>query len=76
MNELNTKLNDCQDKLKQKINEAEILQNELTQLKEFRKRKVQMQKELEDVSLFLKFPPFFISPYNQVEHSSFESVSD
>ncbi len=52
MNELNTKLNDCHDKLKQKINEADILQNELTQLKEFRKRKVQMQKELEDVMLF------------------------
>lgn len=32
-----------------KTNEADLLQNELNQLKEFRKKKIQMQKELEEI---------------------------
>lgn len=40
-----------QIRLDKKQNENELIQNELSQLKEFRKRKIQMQKELEDVSL-------------------------
>lgn len=38
-----------QDTLDKKDNENELIQNELNQLKEFRKKKIQMQKELEDV---------------------------
>lgn len=38
-----------QIRLDKKQNENELIQNELSQLKEFRKRKIQMQKELEDV---------------------------
>lgn len=39
-----------QIRLDKKQNENELIQNELSQLKEFRKRKIQMQKELEDVT--------------------------
>ena len=49
------KLNDYQEKLDFKTNECSILQNELNQLKEFRKKKVQMQKELEEVINFCNF---------------------
>ena len=38
-----------QIRLDKKQNENELIQNEVSQLKEFRKRKIQMQKELEDV---------------------------
>lgn len=48
-NEFNAKLEDMQIRLDKKQNENELIQNELSQLKEFRKRKIQMQKELEDV---------------------------
>lgn len=41
-----------QIKLDKKQNENELIQNELSQLKEFRKRKIQMQKELEDVRYY------------------------
>ena len=37
----------------QKTHEVEIMQNELKQVKEFRRKRAQMQKELEEVSLKL-----------------------
>lgn len=43
-----------QIRLDKKQNENELIQSELSQLKEFRKRKIQMQKELEDVKNFLQ----------------------
>ena len=43
------KLSDCEARLAKKTDEADLLQNELNQLKEFRKKKVQMQKELEEI---------------------------
>lgn len=55
-NEFNAKLEDMQIRLDKKQNENELIQNELSQLKEFRKRKIQMQKELEDV-LSVVFSP-------------------
>ena len=43
------KLNESQLQLERKITETEMLHKELDQLKEFRKRKIQMQKELEQI---------------------------
>ncbi|CAF4641170.1 unnamed protein product, partial [Rotaria magnacalcarata] len=42
------------DKLSRKESELEIVRHELNQVKEFRKKKTQMQKELEEV----KYPSF------------------
>ncbi len=49
INEFNEKLNEVQDELDKKIIENELMQNELNQMKEFRKKKIQMQRELEEV---------------------------
>lgn len=42
------------EKLSRKESELEIVRHELNQVKEFRKKKAQMQKELEEVSFDLK----------------------
>lgn len=47
------KLEEFQEKLDKKSNECQMIQTELNQLKEFRKKKIQMQKELEEVILEL-----------------------
>lgn len=49
INEFNEQLNDMREKLERKTNEHGLVQNELNQLKEFRKKKIQMQKELEEI---------------------------
>lgn len=51
---MNVKLDDMQMRLDKKQNENELIQNELDQLKEFRKRKVQMQKDLDEVREIFK----------------------
>ena len=55
INEFNEQLNDMREKLERKTNEHGLVQNELNQLKEFRKKKIQMQKELEEVNYFKQF---------------------
>lgn len=55
INEFNEQLNDMREKLERKTNEHGLIQNELNQLKEFRKKKIQMQKELEEVILCAHF---------------------
>lgn len=49
VSEFNEQLNEVREKLERKTQEHGIVQNELTQLKEFRKKKIQMQKELEEI---------------------------
>lgn len=49
VNDYNTRINELQDRFDKSSNENELIQNELTQLKEFRKKKIQMQKELEEI---------------------------
>ena len=51
MNEFNQQINEYRDKLERKTHDCLLVQNELNQLKEFRKKKIQMQKELEEVNL-------------------------
>lgn len=45
----NGQLMELRDKLDRKTQEHTIAQSELNQLKEFRKKKIQMQKELEEI---------------------------
>ena len=42
-------ISDLEQNLMQKTHEVEIMQNELKQVKEFRRKRAQMQKELEEV---------------------------
>jgi hypothetical protein len=49
MQEFTTKVNEYQDLIDKKTTEYDMLNNELNQLKEFRKKKIQMQRELEEV---------------------------
>ncbi len=49
MNDFKLKLEEFQEKFDKKSNECTLIQTELNQLKEFRKKKIQMQKELEEV---------------------------
>ena len=46
-------ISELEQNLMQKTHEVEIMQNELKQVKEFRRKRAQMQKELEEVSLKL-----------------------
>ena len=55
INDFKQQLDNLQDRLDKKVNESELLENELNQLKEFRKKKIQMQKELEEVIYFFNF---------------------
>ena len=50
MDEFNQKLNDVEKKLEQKSNEVEILQAELKAVREFRRKRSQMQRELDEVT--------------------------
>ena len=52
--EFTEQINELQDNLAKKTMQNELMQNELDQLKEFRRKKIQMQRELEDVGLFRK----------------------
>lgn len=47
------------EKLSRKESELEIIRHELNQVKEFRKKKTQMQKELEEVILNISYELFF-----------------
>lgn len=58
INEYNSKINGLQDQLDKKSNENDLIINELNQLKEFRKRKIQMQKEIEEVIMLTQFRNF------------------
>lgn len=49
INDFKQQIEDLQNKLDTKTHEAELLENELNQLKEFRKKKIQMQRELEEI---------------------------
>ncbi|RNA19192.1 basal body-orientation factor 1-like [Brachionus plicatilis] len=49
INEFTAKVNDLQDMLDRKTHEYDLVMNELNQLKDFRKRKIQMQKELDEI---------------------------
>ena len=49
MTDFRQQIEDLQNRLDTKTHEVELLENELNQLKEFRKKKIQMQKELEEV---------------------------
>ena len=42
-------ISELEQNLMQKTHEVEIMQNELKQVKEFRRKRAQMQKELEEV---------------------------
>ena len=42
-----------------------ILKSELNQVKEFRKKKVQMQKELEEVKNFIEISQYTLEFYNK-----------
>ena len=44
-------ISELEQNLMQKTHEVEIMQNELKQVKEFRRKRVQMQKELEEVDI-------------------------
>jgi len=44
-------VSELREKLDKKVSEHSIVQAELNQLKEFRKKKIQMQKELEEVRM-------------------------
>jgi len=48
------------EKLSRKEIELEIVRHELNQVKEFRKKKALMQKELEEVNLFIFIDIFLI----------------
>ena len=50
MTDFRQQIEDLQNRLDTKTHEVELLENELNQLKEFRKKKIQMQKELEEVN--------------------------
>lgn len=59
------KLDDCErqrrqltERLSKKEHDLDVIRHELNQVKEFRKKKAQMQQELDEVD-FLKF--FFVS---------------
>jgi hypothetical protein len=53
MQEFTTKLNEYQEVIDKKTSEFDMVSNELNQLKEFRKKKIQMQRELEEVKYFI-----------------------
>ena len=55
MSDFRKQIEDLQNRLDTKTHEAELLENELNQLKEFRKKKIQMQRELEEVRSFFNF---------------------
>ena len=42
-----------ENKLAQKTHEVEVMQNELKLVKEFRRKSAQMQKDLEEVRIFI-----------------------
>ena len=43
-------ISELEQNLMQKTHEVEIMQNELKQVKEFRRKRAQMQRELEEVN--------------------------
>ena len=53
MDDFQQQISELEQNLMQKTHEVEIMQNELKQVKEFRRKRAQMQKELEEVSLKL-----------------------
>ena len=51
MDEFQQQIRDLDEKLSQKTHEVEVLQTELKLVKEFRKKRAHMQKELDEVGL-------------------------
>ena len=45
-------INDLEDRLGERTREVELMQNELKLVKEFRRKRGQMQKELDEVFMF------------------------
>ena len=61
----NKKIRDYEEKLTKKSEDLSILKSELNQVKEFRKKKVQMQKELEEVKNFIEISQYTLEFYNK-----------
>ncbi len=59
MDDFTRQTHQLDEKLARKENELEIVRHELNQVKEFRKKKGQMQQELEEVKLSCFFFFFF-----------------
>lgn len=49
--DFSTQINELEEKVSEKTREVELMQSELKVVKEFRRKRGQMQKELDDVSL-------------------------
>lgn len=54
VNDFSQKLNELEVKLSEKTREVELMHSELKLVKEFRRKRSQMQKDLEDVSKSIK----------------------
>ncbi len=54
VSEFNERLGEVQENLDARIMQSTLIQTELDQLKDFRKKKIQMQRELEEVKLTKK----------------------
>jgi hypothetical protein len=63
MDDFNRQRRQLDEKLSRKENELEIVRHELNQVKEFRKKKGQMQQELEEVNFYFFFS-FSSSSFN------------
>lgn len=50
IDEFQQQISDLEEQLVQRSHEVDIMQSELKQVKEFRRKRAQMQKELEEVS--------------------------
>lgn len=48
--DFSTQINELEEKVSEKTREVELMQSELKVVKEFRRKRGQMQKELDDVS--------------------------
>jgi hypothetical protein len=63
MDDFNRQRRQLDERLVRKENELEIVRHELNQVKEFRKKKGQMQQELEEVNFYFFFS-FSSSSFN------------
>ena len=51
--DFSTQINELEEKVSEKTREVELMQSELKVVKEFRRKRGQMQKELDDVSFMM-----------------------
>ena len=54
-------VNELEEKLGEKMREVDLMHSELKLVKEFRRKRGQMQKELEDVSFYIMYSTMGIS---------------